>query len=431
MRVLIISYHYAPRITARAFRWSAIGEYWTKNGNEVDVVCGWVPGLSREEVLNGVCVFRTGGSVIEALRKRLRVTGEGPLYHKTCQAVSCPKKANALLKALHDCTLRKIYWPDFAWIWYFSAKEKASGLLKKYHYDAMVTVSQPFTGHLVGLSLKGKYPDMKWTVDIGDPFCFAESVPINNYRLFKKLNYFSEKKVFEYADSISLTNCFALDRYAKIFSKCKGKLYVIPPLLSLPEKEADKRDLLLRDEKIRMVFVGTLYKALRNPGYLLKMFRNLLGTSLGRKLELHFWGEVDDCVEFFAPYKSHLDSKLFLHGLVNRDRAFQAMKSADILVNIGNSVPYHLPSKVVEYISTGKPILNLVRSTNDSSYEFFDKLPWCLTLFDNSESIVEQDLEKLQHFLECPPDLAENYIESLIQPFRIESIASTYQMLLK
>jgi hypothetical protein len=77
MRLLIICSNYTPDLSPRAFRWSAIAEHWAARGHQIDVVCEWRPSRSRQEVLNGVDVYREGGKVSERLRHRLRVHEPG------------------------------------------------------------------------------------------------------------------------------------------------------------------------------------------------------------------------------------------------------------------------------------------------------------------------------------------------------------------
>lgn len=65
---LILSYFYAPVVSARAFRWASLAEYWVRQEHQVDVICAWEPGLDRQEVRNGVNVFRVNTDLQERIR---------------------------------------------------------------------------------------------------------------------------------------------------------------------------------------------------------------------------------------------------------------------------------------------------------------------------------------------------------------------------
>ena len=59
------------------------------------------------------------------------------------------------------------------------------------------------------------------------------------------------------------------------------------------------------------------------------------------------------------------------NNLVPRTEAIDLMiNSMHILLSIGNTNIYQLPSKVIEYISLGKPVLHFAEIPNDPMYKF-------------------------------------------------------------
>jgi hypothetical protein len=427
--ILIISHHYTPDNSPRAFRWSAIAEYWAKQGYHVDVVCAWKPGLLESEILNGVYVCRTGGKTTESLRDGFGIkkpSGKTPGNQETYAGSTLRHEDRHLVKWIHDHTWKKVYWPDYACLWYFSAVKKAEQLLEKNHYNSLISVSHPFTGHLIGLKLKKKYPQIKWVVDIGDPFCFLEETQTNNHRLYRRLNYKSERKIFNYADAIAVTTKPTLVKYAELFPENASKICVIPPLFSQINNNESTSSLFPKNQKLRLVFIGTLYKNIRSPDYLLFLFSKLLDTDIGNRLELHFFGNVHDCHDSFNKYQVLLSTKIFLHGQVSREKAAQAMKEANVLINIGNNTSYQLPSKVVEYASTGKPILNLVKAKSDSLISFFDAYPVSMCLLEESESLPSAQLDNLLEFIKNPPHIDIQFLEQWLYQFQIETISNAY-----
>jgi len=430
IRILIVTYSYAPLISPRAFRWSAIAEYWVKQGHRVDVVCAWKPGLPEREILSGVHIDRTGGKLAEFLRNKFavkRVVGQREQANtSTSTSNSLRAKTGHLVKWIHDYTWKKVYWPDYACSWYFSAVKKAMKLLKKSHYDSLVSVSHPFTDHLVGLTLKRKCPGLRWLVDIGDPFCFLEQTPTNNHKLYMRLNYKSEEKIFSKADTIAVTTESTLRKYAQLFPRNASKICVIPPLFSAPATNESRTTIFPKNEKLRLVFIGTLYKNIRNPDYLLFLFSKLLNTAIGDRLELHFFGSIHDCHDSFDKYQTLLGTKIFLHGQVSREKATHAMQEADILVNIGNNTSYQLPSKVVEYTSTGKPVLNLVSTECDSSISFFETYRPSMYLLEDMENLSVGRIKEVVKFIENPHSLDSATLQLWLSQFKIEAVGSSY-----
>ena len=177
MKLLIVSYHFYPALIPPAIRWKALGEHWTRLGHEVRVVSGWAPGLPREERVGGMRVRRVGGLFRETLRGWLR----GP--NGAGEGRGGP---SSWLKRLHDATWKRVYWPDFASLWSIPAFREARRLMRE-GCDALVTVSHPFTPHLVGLALKRASPAVPWVADMGDPFCLLEDASLNNLALYRSL----------------------------------------------------------------------------------------------------------------------------------------------------------------------------------------------------------------------------------------------------
>jgi len=427
-RKLIITYHYSPEIDPRAFRWAAVAEYWGTKGYEIDVVSVWEPGLPNSEVLNKVNVYRVRDNL--AILKSFIKNREGnksPRYDWS----KIPNKPLARLspRVIYENSLKKLQWPDFSFLWYFSALKKAQELIRTAEYDGIISVSVPFTGHLVGLSLKKKFPQIPWLVDIGDPFSWLDSSPPNNLTLYKSLNYSVEGEVFEYADAITVTTKLTQEKYIQFFPKLTKKIQVIPPLASPSLVCKNINWFFSLPEKIRFVFIGSLYKDTRDPDFLLRLFKRLQQTHVRDKLELHFFGRMNDYLEQVEEYRPLLNSKIFIHGLVTHSESKQVMQEADILVNIGNENPSQLPSKVVEYISTGKPVLNLAKINEDSSAEFFSQYPAALSLFDSEEAFSSDTLHQLIQFIEHPPQVDEETLERLCKPFQVEAIATAYEVI--
>ena len=69
------------------------------------------------------------------------------------------------------------------------------------------------------------------------------------------------------------------------------------------------------------------------------------------------------------------------------DVALQAMADADVLINIGNSVPVHMPSKTLEYINTGKPMVNFYKLSDCPTLYYTKSYPLALNLFEEENDL--------------------------------------------
>ncbi len=416
MRLLIVSNFYTPVLNARSFRWSAIAEEWVNNGHAVDVICAWQPGLARNENINGVAVYRTGSSFLGKLQKNSKISKDGS-SSKTSNAFSLDPVhvLKFILKKIYNFTWKKLYWPDFACIWQLSADKKAKQLCKENNYEWLVTVSFPFSSHLVGLKLNAQYSEMKWLVDSGDPFCF-NPVQTNNHKLYSSLNKSIERKVFKNADCLTVTTDGTLELYVSIFPEIEKKIVVIPPLVNINKPSQNISKIFPENKKIRISFLGILYPNIREPDGLLEMLYGVIDArpELQELLELHFWGDCKTCMENFQNYPK-LTNLITFHGYVSKDTAVSVMYQSDILVNIGNNTSYQLPSKIVEYVVTGKSIINICSIPDDSTRGYLKDYPLILN-YDYFEECIEKDWQAILNFIQqgssrCVPDkIIQNYI---------------------
>jgi len=419
--ILIISFQYWPALNARAFRWTALAEDWVRRGHRVHVLCSTLSDRPASEEVNGVRIHRCG-SWIERQRGGHAQSAPG----RTALRRSPLRAAADGLGA----AWRKVYWPDTCCTWYFSARSKARGLIQALEPEVVVSVSPAFTAVAAGYSLAhDRSRSFRWIIDLGDPFSFAEEAPTNNFHLYRGLNAHFERSCFATADAVSVTNSATRDRYAAIFPESAGKIEVIPPLISLPR--AVNSDQASRTGAPKLVFLGRLYPSIRRPDFLLALFAALTRLRGDRGYELHFFGESWECAKSFEPYRQMVGRSVFLHEPVPRDQVAEQMHSAHALINIGNTTGYQLPSKIVEYAASGKPILNIAAFPDDISVRFLAGYPAHLALTAGSDDPSDEDLRRLVGFLESAPErIPEVDLRNWLAPFTLPRVSSSYLALL-
>ncbi|MFZ1685288.1 MAG: hypothetical protein WAU88_14320 [Candidatus Zixiibacteriota bacterium] len=425
-RILIISYSYAPQPTPRALRWSSLANYWVERGMDVDIITGWQNGLPEIEYTSGTTVYRVGRNLLTRLQSRLNSSPAAPTAPTTSQSrKSVPFKP--VLKWLYDRTWKKLYWPDYACLWIKPAVRAARQLLKAHSYAAIVSVSDPFSGHVVAYRTRPLHNSAKWLVDIGDPFSFREAARPNNFDLYQNRNITLESDVFGECDAISVTTEGTAREYVSRFPNAKAKLTVIGPLMPAITNPVTLGAPAENRSVRKLVFVGTLYQGLRSPEYLLKLFVGLKRLPQHRDVELHIYGGVVGTSNLFDGVGDPSANAIYVHGQVSRERALEAMSDADLLVNIGNTSAIQLPSKVVEYVWLGRPILNIASHDNDSSYEYLKGHPAMLNLVARTSHVDPHHVAQLDSFMRvCPVVLPTSSLDSLRSRSRIDRIASQY-----
>ena len=117
---------------------------------------------------------------------------------------------------------------------------------------------------------------------------------------------------------------------------------------------------------ITIGYFGVLTKGVRSPSQVLKFLQQT-------DFELH-WYTNSDSREMIKQNKIDFNRNKFF-DMVTRNEALEKMlTSLHCLLSIGNLNPAQLPSKVIEYISTGKPVLHFVEIKDDQIEELAIKL---------------------------------------------------------
>ncbi len=142
-------------------------------------------------------------------------------------------------------------------------------------------------------------------------------------------------------------------------------------------------DIIFDYSKINIVFVGTFYEDIRNPHTLLEIIAQLSDT----RIVFHFIG--GGCEEIIEPLRKKCGSRLKLHGYHSLQAALNAMDNADFLINVDNTAKNMLPSKLNDYISACKPIINLHPFLNSASVTYLKGYPLCLNLCMEVLSVEE------------------------------------------
>ncbi len=196
-------------------------------------------------------------------------------------------------------------------------------------------------------------------MDIGDPFYLKKDAPENNRYIYSFLNKFFENKFYKSADKVVFTHTESMRLHEDTFDVLNGKSSILPPVFTpLNNKKINEFD--YKKVPIKIAYFGVLTKGVRTPDNLLRIFDSLPLKDI----EIH-WYVNEDSKQMVRNASGKIGKNIF-HDLVPRGEAISLMTNEyHALLNIGNTNPFQLPSKVIEYISTGKPIINFSEIPND------------------------------------------------------------------
>ena len=141
------------------------------------------------------------------------------------------------------------------------------------------------------------------------------------------------------------------------------------------------------------VFAGSIYSQARNPAYTFKLFFMLRE----KHIRLRMIGVEKKAAAVYVKNGALSDNVEF-YGTVPLEQAQKHMEEADVLINIGNIMTNQVPSKIFEYISSGKPIVNICTSHDCPTQPYLEKYPYVLNLFE-CDTDFDAQVQKLEAFI--------------------------------
>lgn len=421
-KVLIITYDFFPDNSPNTYRWVNVLKEWKEKTNiEIFVISSQKNNFENYEEHDGIYIYRTQNSILKILNKKLKNHNIQPVQQDDI------KKGKSIVRTIYDLTWTNFYFPDFAFLWQKPAYRIAKKLISEKNIHNVITVSWPFSDHVVGYKLKKKY-NINWIADTIDPFYLSSAV--NNVSLYKKINKLYENKILSKANTISLLTDKLKKKYSEIYPSLRDKITVnynvfVPYSIPENQKSIEKNSTVL-------VFVGTLSPITRSPESLLSIFDGLvkLNMDTDKNLELHLYGNLESCANDFIKYDYLIGKNLFLHNFTSREKITRILQNADVVVNIGNKNAFQEPSKIVEYVFLKKKILNICSIFDDTSKEMLVNYPLHLNLFPQDCNSNEVLLTTLS-FINNSIDLQNVSIDTIIDKYLLSNVEKKYFELLK
>lgn len=266
-----------------------------------------------------------------------------------------------------------------------SARRTLLNYLKKEKVDAIVSIccSIELSFPLLTLRKKGKLP-CKWIFYMIDPF---ESHQY--YRSIEKVETLRkiQHEIMSNCDAVIATNLIYSDTKQWETDEILKKITIIEfPKIQKCVKMPCKDEIILDKDKINIVCTGTKNEIVRSSKYAFKLF-DLLDE---KNVNVHFvgFGWCDKDYDY--------GDKYFLHTPRSHNAIKNLQIDADYLLNIGNVITNQLPSKVLEYISVGKPIINLYKAMECPTISLLSK---CESLNLNENESVEINVARLKEYI--------------------------------
>lgn len=246
-----------------------------------------------------------------------------------------------------------------------------------------------------------------------DPYSNNKLLPANK----KEARIQAEAKM---KNSIDALICLDYLKYSITESE---KTYFIN--LPLINNEPTKRSSNTKNE-ISYVFAGSFVKGCREPNFLLELFKRLPANH-----HLHIYGGGANFDSIIEKYENKYKN-IHYYGWKPHEEVICAIENANILVNIDNEIDNQLPSKIVEYINTGKPIINMSKKYNSLTHEYLDKYELFIDVIDKTEDI-DRNLDKAISFSEENKNkvLSKNAILSKFNKCTLKEVSKETQAIIE
>lgn len=165
-------------------------------------------------------------------------------------------------------------------------------------------------------------------------------------------------------------------------------------VLMFPMSFGDRKTFKREDrEIIKCVYTGQLYGDIRDARPTLELFSSIADP----KIHLYFAGRGQEAL--LREYEQgKLKGRLHLLGEKTAEECDELLADADILINIGNTDKYLIPSKLFHYFGFGKPILNISKDSSCPALPYINEYGLGL-------SVLEQELAGCSQ-----PDKVKNWI---------------------
>lgn len=270
----------------------------------------------------------------------------------------------------------------------------------------VISVCSPIESHVVAFFAK-KNCNFEWSALYLDPFFSNQQLKKSLLNKRKKMEYSILKK----ADKILAYNLIFNDfKNQNIYS---SKLYEIyfPGILK-HDTFSFKKEFILNNKKINCLFMGTLYADIRSPEYFFQMCQKIDDDQI----QFYFIGsKIGFKEEYFKNWEHRLKNRLYFYDRVEEEIIYFIANQANILINIGNLVSNQIPGKIFDYISLGKPIVNIYKLHNCPSLEYLENYPYKINIFEGDRISINS--VSMKNFIK------QNYCEKV----EFDQVYETYK----
>ena len=333
MRIAILTAVFHPELHPRAFRAYELAKEFAKQGHDVEVfLLTRIKGYDYEQLS-------------DELHIKITII---PLYSRELGAQNVFQQTHPILRCIHR--LYRWFVEYFMEGHLFAYSTKIANYLNHNmgEKDMVIALSTPFMD-LLGLAKyihqqyeKRQDKQTVYIADSGDPFYYSQQT--------KRALYFKwiEKWVYRHFDYLAIPTSDAVSAYSPLIAE--NKIQIIPQAFNMRDVNLAAKPI---SERPTFAYAGVFYKDIRNPEFLFQYLCSLEEDFCFRLFLRHRDPHITSIID---KYQQVLGEKLEIHYNVERNQLLYYLSECHFLINISNTTSTQLPSKLIDYGITKRPV---------------------------------------------------------------------------
>lgn len=406
-KVLIITYYWPPSAGGGVQRWLKFAKYLPQYGWEPVIYTPSNPdfNLTDDSLLGDVPPDLT---VIK--REIWEPYGLLRLFSKKAKGSSNVGQVSnkGAKKKILSWVRGNLFIPDPRKFWKGPSIKFLSSYLVEQGIATIVTTGPPHSMHLIGLGLKKKLPNLKWIVDIRDPWSGFDMldnflVSTRNRKKYQSM----EEEVLRASDAVTATSP-SMKTLLRPFDHQKFEGIT---------NGYDRQDFINFQDRSSstelIIYHAGLINDLRNPENFLTALdaycnqEKAIHKATTLNLKLHLVGIFEKALLETIAKLPHISEALHKEAYKDHSEVLADYESASVLlllVNNTDNAKVNIPGKTFEYLATGKPII-CISDLETDVVKILNSYPHSL-VFSYAEK-PEIILPKLSLFLKTLPKLQD------------------------
>ena len=209
-----------------------------------------------------------------------------------------------------------------------------------------------------------------------------------------------EQRIKEEIDGLKdATKIFFLTEFKNdyIGSPFEDKItYFMLPCIRELQPDVTKRVINFDKSYINCVFLGDFYLGVENTDFIFRLFEKIIDQN--KKVRLYTVGNLGDYQETVNSWEKKLGENYICHPRISQEESYNVMFDADVLVSMGHDSNNMCPSKIVDFITSGQPIVHIQKIKDCCGKKYLEKYPNKICIYQN-EPLTDSRVQEIEKFI--------------------------------